>query len=172
MKKIKCYHFCKKKFYDELLRKKIIIANKYISQNDLTEKLPEHYVKDYVFINKNINNGMGMFFAWSNHQYKGKTLFDDNGEYYLLEILTDEKNCIKTHYENWCSFGMDLYENNGDLHETDIYCKEEFGIIDGLNGSYNAIYDISNTNDEIQILLPYINLDDVKSAKRCLNKFV
>ena len=163
MQKIKCYHYRTGEFYKTLLKEQCIIANNQISLDVKTEKFPEDYVKEYVFIKKNINGGNGMFFTWSNPEYKGKIVHDDSEQFFLLELEVEEDICIKTHYENWCSLGVDLFQNDGDINETDEYCKE-IGIADGLDGSYNCIYDISDTSDEIQILLPYINAEWIKSA--------
>lgn len=169
MKKLKCYHYCENSFYEELLQKEIIEANDEVIIPD--EKLAEHYVKEYAFKVKKMNNGNGMFFAWSNPAYKGNIEFCDNGKYSLLELEVEEDMVVKTNYENWCSFGMDLYDNDGDINEADEYCRE-IGIVDGINGSYNAIFDCSDQHSEIQILLPYIKKDWIQSVKRCVKKYI
>lgn len=169
--KLKCYHFCSNEFLKELLKRKEILATPYKMPN--TEFiLPEHYVKEFVFNIKKINAGTGMFFAWSNPSYKGNVMYDDNGKYSLIEFEVDEDICLKTNYENWCSLGTDLFDVNGDLQLADKYCREEFGIVNGLEGSYEAIYDISDRNMEVQILLPYLKADWIKSLKRVAKKYV
>lgn len=112
-----------------------------------------------------------MFFCWSHPNYKGDIEFDDNGEYLLLELEVDSDICLKTNYENWCSFAMDLYDADGDLNLADKYCKE-MGIKGGIKGSYNAIFDTSDNEDEIQILIPFISTSFIKSIKRCKNKYI
>lgn len=153
---MKAYHFCTKEFYKELIMNGIIYANDKIYYRDELHKIGEDYVKEYVFKVKKLNNGNGMFFAWSNPEYKGKIKYNDNGDYILLELNIPDGIGIKTHYENWCSLGMDIYDANGDYTLADKYCREEFGIKDGLEGSYNAIFELEKYA-ETQILLPYID---------------
>lgn len=171
MKKVKCYHFCNKEFVDKLQTDKEVVANNNLNLPVRDEFIGEHYVKDYVFNRKKINDGKGMFFAWSNPSYKGEVIFSDDGPWYLLELEVDDELVIKTHYENWCSFGMDLEDNDGDLEEADIFCRE-MGIKDGLEGSYNAIFCTDNLEDEIQILLPKINVGWIKSIRGCKKKYI
>lgn len=159
--KNKCYHFCTKKFFNELNSKKIIFPDNRESLN--TNK----YAYDYLFKYKNINNGNGMFFAWQNPSYKGYPIQycdEDKANYVLLEMNVPINFCIKTNYENWCSFICDLDEANGDLNLADEICKEDYGIKDGLEGSFNSIFNISNI-DQIQTLLFHINIDWIKSYK-------
>lgn len=165
---VRCYHFCNEDFYNNLIVQKEIIANDNINIPEFKHKHGEHYVKEFVFINKRLNNGNGMFFAWSNPDYKGEIEFDSEGKYYLLELNVPEDICIKTHYENWCSLGMDLYDVDGDIEKADTLCRELFGIKNGLEGSYEAIFEI-NEQDEIQILMPYIKKDWINSVFKCNN---
>ena len=168
MNKIKCYHFCTIDFYKLLLEKNKIIANENINYHD--PKIPEDFVKEYVFREKRLNNGKGMFFCWSNPHYKGNIDFNDNGKYCLLELEIDEYLCIKTHYENWCSLAMDLYENDNNLIETDKYCKS-IGMVNGLLDSYNSIFNIREL-EEVQILIPYIESGWIKNMVRTNNKYI
>ena len=169
MKRI-CYHYCKNEFVQELVEKGEIQANKYIKPN-VEMLLPEDYVKDYVFNKRNINAGHGMFFAWSNPAYKGKIQYDEHGEYSLIKFEIDDKICVKTNYENWGSLGVDIYEADGDLELADVYCKE-YGFINGLQGSYESIYDIYDTSMEIQILLPYLKAEWIKSIKKVKQRYI
>ena len=165
---MRVFHFCTKEFYEDLLEKKEIIAD----DRDFDLNEPAWYVKQYVFKTMKINNGNGMFFTWSNPEYKGTIEYDSNGDYTLLELEVDETLAIKTHYENWCSCGMDIYECNGDLKETDSYCRDELGMKDGLKQSYEAIFDTLNYLDEIQVLLPLLKSEWIISAKTCKNKLI
>ena len=168
MNKIKCYHFCTVEFYNILLENGKIIADENTRYHN--PMIPEDMVKEYVFRKKRINDGKGMFFCWTNPYYKGDIKLDDNGNYCLLELEIDEDICIKTHYENWCSLAMDLYENDNDIIKADLYCKS-IGMINGLIDSYNSIF-VINENDETQILLPYLDLSWVKGYTRTSNKNV
>ena len=67
---------------------------------------------------------------------------------------------------------MDIYDCDGDLEETDLYCKNELGMKDSLKQSYEAIFDTSDCSDEIQVLLPYLKSEWVVSAKACKHKLV
>lgn len=166
---IKCYHFCSRSFLDKLLEENIIYADEDLR---LDKEEPVSYVKEYVFKTKKINNGKGMFFAWSNPFYKGNIDFNEKGEYILLELNVSPENiCIKTHYENWCSLGVDIWEANGDLELADKYCRESYNIKGGLNESYNSIYEI-NDFDEIQILLPFIKKQWIISKRKCNKKII
>lgn len=169
MSKIKCYHYCDNDFYENLMKEEIVYANDKISIEN--EKSGACYVKEYVFKVKKINNGNGMFFAWSNPEYKGPIELSSNGKYILLELEVEETAIIRTDYENWCSFGMDLYDSDGDIKIADEYCKE-IGIINGIKGSYEAIFDCSDEHSEVQILLPYIKQSWIKSMRRCAKKYV
>lgn len=168
---MKCYHFCDKNFYNSLLKDKLIHANNIINYTKNPFKIGEDYVKEFVFKNKKINNGNGMFFAWSNPNYKGEITYTDKSNFILLELDVPEEICIKTNYENWCSLGMDIFEANGDLELANKICKEEIGIKNGLEGSYDAIFYIDE-NSEIQILLPSINIEWVISASFVSKKFI
>lgn len=166
---MRCYHFCTNDFVEELLSKKIIYADNNLR---LKEDEPASYIKKYAFETMRLNNGNGMFFAWSNPFYKGNINFSKEGNYSLLELdLGDDKVEIKTNYENWCSFGTDIYEANGDLKEADKICRE-YGILNGLKGSYQAIFDTDDESDEIQVLLPYIKSEWIIDIKRCSNKHI
>lgn len=167
---IKCYHFCSEEFYKRIINENIIYANCNINYKGINSMIPEDMVKQYVFKHKKLNNGKGMFFCWSNPDYKGNIIYDPNGEYYLLELHVDESECIRTHYENWCSLGMDLYENNNDLEEADLFCRE-IGFINGLDDSYNSIFAI-NDSDEIQVLLNKIDKDWIRGIARTSVKYV
>lgn len=154
---MKCYHYCTKEFLQELIDKRVIYPKQAVNYTDVSNKIAEDYVKEYVFENKKINKGNGMFFCWSHPDYKGDIEYNDNGDYILLELYVPWQEAIKTNYENWCSLGMDLYEANGDYQLADKICREQYDIKDGLEGSYQAIFDTSDERDEIQYLLPYIN---------------
>lgn len=165
---IKCYHFCSSDFYKKLLKENIIYADSDLRLNDGE---PASYVKKYAFITEQLNKGRGMFFAWSNPCYKGEIEFDNNGSYILLELsMKNEDIAILTNYENWCSLGVDIHLCDGDLKLADEYCREEYHMKNGLKDSYNAIFDVSNSLDEIQVLLPFIKKNWIKSARRCGNK--
>lgn len=105
---LKCYHYCTSKFLEDLQEKRIIMAGK----TNFTQKLwGAEFAQDYAFNKIKINNGNGMFFAWQHSDYKWKLddiLTDIDIGYKLLELEIprgDEVKIIKTHYENWCSFG-------------------------------------------------------------------
>ena len=168
IKEMRVFHFCTKEFYNVLQERKEIIAD----DRDFDISEPAGYVKNYVFKVMKLNNGNGMFFTWSNPEYKGTIEYNSNGDYVLLELEVDENIAIKTHYQNWCSCGMDIYDCDGDLEETDLYCRNELGMKDGLKQSYEAIFDTSDCSDEIQILLPYIKSEWIVSAKACKHKLV
>jgi len=165
---MRCYHFCCDAFLKELLRNGTIYAD---SNLRLKKDEPVSYAKEYIFKIKKLNKGNGMFFTWTKPSYKGDIRYDEKGLYNLIELDVDEAVEIKTHYENWCSLGMDLAQVNGDLKEADILCKE-LGLKNGLLQSYNAVFDISNEADEIQILLPYIKKEWIVAVTKCKNKFI
>lgn len=163
---MKVFHFCTREFYEELLEKKEIIAD----DRDYDLDIPAGYIKNYAFNIMKINNGCGMFFTWTHPDYKGPVKYDPHGDYALLELDVNEDLAIKTNYENWCSCALDIFDCNGDLKEADLYCREEFGIKNGLKGSYEAIFDISNSSDEIQVLLPLLKSEWIISCRYCKNK--
>lgn len=167
---IKCYHFCSEEFYNSLMEKGVIEANDTITYKGGKEPIPEDLVKEYVFKTRKLNGGKGMFFCWSKPNYKGDLKHKEDGKYYLLELVLDDSKCIKTHYENWCSLGMDLYENDNDLERTDIYCRD-IGFVDGLESDYQSIFAISE-GDEIQILLPMIDKKWIRGYIRTDIKYV
>ena len=168
--KVKCFHFCTGDFLTELQNKGVVVANDTI--NLLEPKDAASYAKEYAFITKQLNNGNGMFFAWSNPEYKGVVKVCSGGKYRLLELEVPKDECILTNYQNWCSFGTDLFDVDGDLDAADILCREEFGIVDGLQGSYDAIFDISDELDERQVLLYRLNSEWIKSIRVCGVKYV
>jgi hypothetical protein len=158
--------YCTKEFYNELSEKEVIIADNRVNMRDDSTK----YGYDYLFNKMNINNGNGMFFAWTNYDYKGNINFkEEETDFKLLKLDVDEY--IKTDYENWCSFCMDLDDCDGNLEEADAYCKEELGIEDGIVGSYNAIFDIDD-NNEVQLLLPKVSASDIISVRNVNRKYV
>lgn len=163
---VKCYHYCTNEFFHELMDKQIIYANDVINTENAS------YVKNYVFKEKKLNKGNGMFFTWTHPDYKGPIKYDEKGKYSLVELEVPENIAIKTNYENWCSFQVDLDEANGNLELADKICREDYGIKDGLLGSYNAIFDLSDTKMEIQVLLPYIDLKWVKSTKNVHRRYI
>ena len=67
---------------------------------------------------------------------------------------------------------MDIYDCDGDLKETDLYCRNELGMKDGLKQSYEAIFDKSDWWDEIQVQIPYLKSEWIVSAKACKHKLV
>ena len=165
---IKCYHFCSNEFLSQLLECGVVDANKKLN---LIKGEPASYVKDYAFNVKKINNGNGMFFSWSNPSYKGDIKFDENVSFSLIELeIEDDSIAIKTNYENWCNLGVDIEEANGDLELADKYCREDYHIVDGLQGSYNSIFDISDDQMEIQVLLPFLKKEWIKSIRKCSDR--
>lgn len=166
--KLKVFHFCTKTFYNDLISKEIIIAD----CRDIYKEEPAYYVKNYVFKVRKLNNGNGMFFAWTRPDYKGKIEYSEDGDFILLELLVDEEIVVKTSYENWCSCGMDIFDCEGDLKKTDLYCKEVLGMQNGLEDSYKAIFDLSDPIGEIQVLLPYIKSEWIKNKWTCVNKHI
>ena len=67
IKEMRVFHFCTKEFYNDLQERKEIIAD----DRDFDISEPAGYVKNYVFKVMKLNNGNGMFFTWSNPEYKG-----------------------------------------------------------------------------------------------------
>lgn len=164
------YHFCTKEFYNKLKEKQEIKAD---DRNCLELNLSSAY--KYLFKEKMINNGNGMFFLWGDKKNKGTTIKycnENEASHILLELRIPADICIDTNYENWCSFIMDLEEADGDYQLADEICREDFGIKDGLEGSYNNIYDISGDKDILQILIPYIKYDWIESLSYVENKVV
>lgn len=165
----KAYHFCTKEFYEKLKEKQIIKADNRKSTDN------NKFAYNYLFEEKNINNGNGMFFLWGDLYNKGyniKYCSEVEANYVLLELDIPKDIAIDTNYDNWCSFIMDLYEADGDCQLADKICREQFGIKNGLEGSYNSIYDINLDTKIIQILVPYLDYNWIKSIKYTKNKVV
>lgn len=163
----KAYHFCTKEFYEKLKEKQIIKADNRKSTDN------NKFAYNYLFEEKNINNGNGMFFLWSDLYNKGyniKYCSEVEANYVLLELDIPKDIAIDTNYDNWCSFIMDLYEADGDCQLADKIYREQFGIKNGLEGSYNSIYDINLDTKIIQILVPYLDYNWIKSIKYTKNK--
>lgn len=58
-KEVKRFHFCKKEFYERLIREKEIYADDRESTDN------NRYAYKYIFSSPHkLNNGNGMFFAW------------------------------------------------------------------------------------------------------------
>ena len=158
----KRFHFCTKEFLKELQEKSIIYADNR-ETNDRNK-----YAYDYIFFKeKKINNGNGMFFIWKDYNCKGNNIkLNDNpsdGEFVLLELNIPSNICIDTDYDNWCSFIMDLDEADGNYDIANEICLE-YGIKDGLEGSYKCIYDIDD-NSRIQTLIPYFDINWISNIK-------
>lgn len=167
----KLYHFCTKEFYEKLKKDGEINAGNIKYSNQDKNK----YAYKYIFEEKSINNGNGMFFLWSDKKNKGYSIdYCDKEEanYILLELEIPSDICIETNYDNWCSFIMDLHEADGDYKLADKICREDYGIKDGLEGSYNAIYDIDDELIILQILVPYIRFNWVTEVEYVKNKIV
>lgn len=167
----KLYHFCTKEFYEKLKKEDRIKAGKIKCSN----KDNNRYAYKYIFEEKAINNGNGMFFLWGDKKNKGseiKYCKKENANYVLLELDVPIDISIKTDYDNWCSFIMDLHEANGDYGIADEICREEYGIKDGLEGSYNAIYDFDDKSSIQQILIPYIEFNWITGVDYVENKIV
>lgn len=155
-KTIKLYHFCTLEFYEKLKEERIVPAG------DIALSIPDNnkYAYKYIFEEKKINNGKGMFFLWHDKKNKGyeiKYCKKEDAKYILLELEVPRDIVTITNYDNWCSFVMDLYEADGDYELADEICRTDFGIKDGLEGSYNAIYDYDEEQDILQALIPYID---------------
>lgn len=167
----KSYHFCTKEFYEKLKKDgQINAGNIKYSTKDKNE-----YAYKYVFEEKAINNGNGMFFLWNDKKNKGSDIKYCNKEetnYILLELEVPSNISIITNYDNWCSFIMDLHEADGDYKLADEICREEYGIKDGLEGSYNAIYDFDDKSSIQQILIPYIEFNWITGVDYVENKIV
>lgn len=162
------YYFCTKEFYNKLKNGGEIKADNRKSIGN------EKYAYDYIFNNKKINKGNGMFFLWGDKNNKGndiKYCTKEEASYILLELEMPKDICIETNYDNWCSFIMDLYEANGDYELADEICREEFGIKNGLDGSYDLIYD-TDCKYISQLLVPYIKYNWIKNIYYVENKVV
>lgn len=167
----KLYHFCTKEFYEKLKKEGRINAGniKYSIQDN------KKYAYKYIFEEKAINNGNGMFFLWGDKKNKGNEIKYCNKEeanYILLELEVPSDIYIITNYDNWCSFIMDLHEADGDYKLADEICREEYGIKNGLEGAYNAIYDFDDKYDILQILIPYIRFNWVTDVYYVKNKII
>lgn len=167
----KLYHFCTKEFYKKLKRE-----NK-INAGNIAYSTPDNnrYAYKYIFEEKSINAGNGMFFLWNDKKNKGneiKYCSKDNAKYMLLELEVPTEISIVTNYDNWCSFIMDLYEADGDYQLADEICREEYGIKDGLEGSYKSIYEFDYEYDILQVLVPYICFDWIKNIDYVENKII
>ena len=88
---MRVFHFCTKEFYNDLQERKEIIAD----DRDFDISEPAGYVKNYVFKVMKLNNGNGMFFTWSNPEYKGTIEYNSNRDYMLLELEVDETGNLK-----------------------------------------------------------------------------
>lgn len=169
-----CYHYCSYDFFEELKSKRVIYADdrshKFDKMGNSNNIEPISYAKEYLFREKKINNGNGMFFAWTNPDYKGNIVYLDKPGFVLLKLEVPTDSIIKTDYENWCSFGLDIYDADGDLHLADVYCRNS-GIPEGLEGSYKSIFNIKDPS-EVQILLNKLSLDWVVDFKYVERKFI
>lgn len=167
-KEVKRFHFCKKDFYEKLMSEGVIHADDRVSTDN------NKYAYKYAFSTPHrLNNGNGMFFTWKNPLdlgYEIKYSEESNADYVLLEIDIPKELTIDTDYQNWCSFILDLYDADGDVKLANEYCIED-GIVGGIEGSYNAIFDIDNTS-AIQTLIPYIKSKWIKSVKYTKNIIV
>lgn len=155
---IKCYHFCDVSFLEKLKEDNIVTANNIMTD---CSSLKDGY--KYLFIDKKINKGNGMFFTWKNPQYKGYEIKENpEGKYALLELDVPKDIAVITDYENWCSFCLDLDEADGDLKVADENCKR---LYDGfsLRKSYESIFYIES-DDRIQVLLPYIKKEWIQKS--------
>lgn len=167
----KLYHFCTKEFFEQLQQENIVIAG------DIKQSVPDNnkYAYNYIFKEKNINNGNGMFFLWYDKKNKGseiKYCKKEDANYILLELEVPTDISIVTNYDNWCSFIMDLYEADGDYKLADEICREDYGIKDGLEGSYKGIYDYDDKYDILQVLVPYMRYNWIIGIDYVENKII
>lgn len=164
------YYFCTPSFLNQLKEQEKIEATPYT----LNEEDHHVYAYDYLFHHKQINKGNGMFFLWQDPTKKGYSIEvtdESNALFVLLELEIPKEIIVETDYDNWCSFIMDLHEADGDLTLADEICRDEFGIEDGLEGSYRAIFDI-NENSNIQTLIPYLKWEWVRNIQFTQNKII
>lgn len=164
---MKRYHFCSKEFLKALQTQQTIEAGPHVSKDH------NKYAYDFLFLKKQLNNGNGMFFLWEDPEKKGipiQFVEEVQAEFVLLELNIPKGVGIETDYDNWCSFIMDLHEADGDLQVADEICRE-FGIEDGLQGSYQAIF-ATDDSSIIQTLIPYLKWDWITAIHYTLNKVV
>lgn len=114
-----------------------------------------------------------MFFLWENPEKKGipiQLVDESKASFSLLELEIPDEIGMDTDYDNWCSFIMDLHEADGDLQVADEICQE-FGIENGLEGSYQAIF-LTNESSNIQTLVPYLKSEWITSIQYTENKII
>lgn len=163
---IKRFHFCSKDFLKDLQTKGWIEAGEPHKSGHLA------YAYDYLFKTKQINGGNGMFFLWEHPDKKGVIHWCDEAEasFVLLELSLPKDIVIDTDYDSWCNFILDLDEADGDLQLAEEICQES-GIKDGLEGSYQLIFEIEDDSN-IQSLVPCLKQNWITAIHYTKNKFV
>ena len=147
---ITCYHYCTDEFLKELEKKKVIKPSKYVPIEHPTR--PSQVIMKKVFIDDNLNNGYGMFFAWEHPDYQGKVNVVSNSNIRLLELRVPEGEYIETNYREWCDYALDLFRGNNQT-----------------NGSY--IFNVNNVQ-ETQYLLRKIKYNWIRDIKVVETKYI
>lgn len=139
---VKCIHFCDKLFFESLMKSGVIYADSrgVNPSKEQCKRSPYLHAYKYVFGEKRLNEGNGMFFFWD--------FFDKNieghgcskGDYVKLVLEIPSEEVVKTNYEDWRSFSVDLWEHDGDINSLLDFYDNEPWCSNGIDQAYENIF--------------------------------
>lgn len=158
-----CYHFCSRKFLQELKNKKLIIPNKKHLERDNNRINAYNYLFNKLHVNS-------LFFAWYDKDNKDSDIeYVAKSDIVLLTLDVPKEQCILTDYYNWCDVIFCLDGNNTMEDAKKIALEEMKCTFDIV---YNSIFDVSNPNRNRQVLLKSINYNWIKNIEYVKKKII